>query len=97
LRPRLLGSIGPLPKPIHLIMGRAYEDNATRQLALDFGWVPVVLPDLVDLGHDKHRILSASHAPLMEYQWNIKLHDKHLPGTKQLSQILRYSLPRAIY
>jgi transposase len=40
----LLGSIGPLPAPLHLIMDRAYEDNETRQLALDFGWIPVVPP-----------------------------------------------------
>ena len=25
-------------------MDRAYEDNETRQLALDFGWIPVVPP-----------------------------------------------------
>ena len=25
-------------------MDRAYEDNATRQLALEFGWIPVVPP-----------------------------------------------------
>ena len=40
----LLGSIGPLPAPLHLIMDRAYEDNETRQLALDFGFIPVVPP-----------------------------------------------------
>jgi transposase len=39
-----LGAIGPLPAPLHLIMDRAYEDNETRQLALDFGWVAVVPP-----------------------------------------------------
>jgi transposase len=39
-----LGSIGPLPEPLHLIMDRAYEDNETRQLALDFGWIAVVPP-----------------------------------------------------
>ncbi len=37
----LLGGIGPLPAPLHLIMDRAYEDNETRQLALDFGFIPV--------------------------------------------------------
>lgn len=41
---QLLGSIGPLPAPLHLIMDRAYEDNETRQLALDFGFSPVVPP-----------------------------------------------------
>ena len=40
----LLGGLGPLPAPLYLIMDRAYEDNATRQLALEFGWIPVVPP-----------------------------------------------------
>ena len=40
----LLGGIGPLPAPVHLIMDRAYEDNKTLQLALDFGFLPVVPP-----------------------------------------------------
>ena len=40
----LLGGIGPLPAPLHLIMDRAYEDNQTLQLALDFGYLPVVPP-----------------------------------------------------
>ena len=40
----LLGSFGPLPAPLHLIMDGAYEDNETRQLALDFGFIPVVPP-----------------------------------------------------
>ncbi len=40
----LLGGIGPLPAPLHLILDRAYEDNETRQLALDFGFIPVVPP-----------------------------------------------------
>ena len=40
----LLGGIGPLPAPLYLIMDRAYEDNATRQLALALGWIPVVPP-----------------------------------------------------
>jgi transposase len=39
-----LGGIGPLPVPLPLIMDRAYEDQATRQLALDFGFIPVVPP-----------------------------------------------------
>ena len=41
---KLLGGIGPLPAPLHRIMDRAYEDNATLQLALDFGFIPVVPP-----------------------------------------------------
>jgi transposase len=40
----LLGGLGPLPAPLHLIMDRAYEDGETRQLALDFGFIPVVPP-----------------------------------------------------
>jgi transposase len=40
----LLGALGPLPAPLHLIMDRAYEDSETRQLALDFGFLPVVPP-----------------------------------------------------
>ena len=40
----LWGGIGPLPAPLHLIMDKAYEDNETRQLALDFGIIPVVSP-----------------------------------------------------
>ena len=52
----LLGGIGPLPAPLYLIMDRAYEDNATRQLALDLGWIPVVPPKshrLVPWPYDK--------------------------------------------
>jgi transposase len=41
---KLLGGIGPLPAPVHLLMDRAYEDNETLQLALDFGFLPVVPP-----------------------------------------------------
>ena len=41
---QLLGGIGPLPAPLYLIMDRAYEDNKTLQLALDFGFLPVVPP-----------------------------------------------------
>jgi transposase len=33
-----------MPRPIHLLMDRAYEGNETRQLALDLGYVPVVPP-----------------------------------------------------
>jgi len=40
----LLGGIGPRPAPLYLLMERAYEDNATRQRALEFGWIPVVPP-----------------------------------------------------
>ena len=40
----LLGGLGPLPEPLPLLMDRAYEDDQTRQLALDLGWIPVVPP-----------------------------------------------------
>ena len=40
----LLGGIGPLPAPLHLLMDGAYDDNQTLQLALDFGFIPVVPP-----------------------------------------------------
>ena len=33
-----------MPRPIHLLMDRAYEGDETRQLALDLGFVPVVPP-----------------------------------------------------
>jgi transposase len=33
-----------MPRPIHLLMDRAYEGDATRQLAMDLGYVPVVPP-----------------------------------------------------
>ena len=29
---------------MHLLMDRAYEGNETRQLALDLGFIPVVVP-----------------------------------------------------
>jgi transposase len=40
----LLGGIGPLPAPLHLIMDGAYEDDKTLQLALEFGFIPVIPP-----------------------------------------------------
>ena len=40
----LLAGLGPLPEPIPLLMDSAYEDDQTRQLALDLGWIPVVPP-----------------------------------------------------
>ena len=40
----LLAGLGPLPEPLPLLMDGAYADNQTRQLALDFGWIPVVPP-----------------------------------------------------
>ena len=40
----LLAGLGPLPAPPPLLMDRAYEDDQTRQPALDFGWIPAVPP-----------------------------------------------------
>ena len=40
----LLGGLGPLPAPLYLILDQAYEDNTTLQLALDFGYLPVIPP-----------------------------------------------------
>ena len=42
---RLLNSLGPTSRPVHLMMDRAYEGNQTRQLALDLGFIPVVPPE----------------------------------------------------
>ena len=36
----MLQSLGAMPRPIHLLMDRAYEGDETRQLALDLGLVP---------------------------------------------------------
>jgi hypothetical protein len=41
---RLPQSLGPVSRPIHLLMDRAYAENETRQLALDPGLIPVVPP-----------------------------------------------------
>jgi transposase len=41
---KLLRSLGAVPRPIHLLMDRAYEGDESRQLALDLGFVPVVPP-----------------------------------------------------
>ncbi|MFC6839315.1 IS5 family transposase [Xanthomonas theicola] len=40
----LLEHLGPVERPIHVLLDRAYEGNETRQLALDLGFVPVVWP-----------------------------------------------------
>ena len=40
----LLEGLGKPAWPIHLVMDKAYEGNATRQLALDLGFIPVVPP-----------------------------------------------------
>lgn len=40
----LLEHLGPVKRPIALLMDCAYEGNETRQLALDLGFIPVVPP-----------------------------------------------------
>ena len=41
---KLLRELGEAKWPIHLLMDRAYEDDETRQLALDLNFIPVVPP-----------------------------------------------------
>lgn len=40
----LLEELGPMSEGLLLLMDRAYEGDATRQLMLDFGMIPVVPP-----------------------------------------------------
>ncbi|KKI34905.1 transposase, partial [Burkholderia vietnamiensis] len=40
----LFERLGPLNRPLHLLIDKAYEGNETRQLALDLGVVPAVPP-----------------------------------------------------
>lgn len=40
----LLASLGAPNRPLHLLMDSAYAGNETIQLALDFGYIPVVPP-----------------------------------------------------
>ena len=41
---KLLTRRGPQPEPAYLLMDRAYEGDATRQLAQELGYCPVVPP-----------------------------------------------------
>jgi transposase len=41
---KLLQRVGRMPRPIPRLMDRAYEGDATRQLAVDLGYLPVVPP-----------------------------------------------------
>ena len=41
---KLLRHLGKTPRPLHLLVDRAYEGDETRQLALDLGFIPVVPP-----------------------------------------------------
>ena len=40
----LISAWGKAPEPMPIIMDRAYEGDATRQLVLELGYVPVVPP-----------------------------------------------------
>ncbi|BFU93070.1 MAG: hypothetical protein NTAFB01_42570 [Nitrospira sp.] len=40
----MLHRLGSMPRPIPLVMDRAYEGDATRQLAVEFGYVSVAPP-----------------------------------------------------
>ncbi|OLH94513.1 transposase [Xanthomonas oryzae pv. oryzae] len=40
----LLERLGPVERPVHLLMDPALQVNEPRQLALDLGFVPVVPP-----------------------------------------------------
>ena len=40
----LLRNLPPLPEDLPVLMDGAYQDNQTRQLVLDLGWVPVFPP-----------------------------------------------------
>ena len=41
---KLLQRVGRMPRPVHRLMDRAYEGEATRQLAVEFGYGLVVPP-----------------------------------------------------
>ena len=41
---KLLQTLPPPRRTLHVIMDRAYEGNETRQLVLDLGFIPVVPP-----------------------------------------------------
>ena len=40
----LLRKMGPTSEPTYILMDRAYEGDATRQLTLELGFIPVVPP-----------------------------------------------------
>ncbi len=40
----LLRQLGPVDRPVHLLMDRAYEGDETRTLAFELGYIPVVPP-----------------------------------------------------
>lgn len=41
---KLLGTLGKTSREVYLLMDRAYEGNATRKLAVELGYIPVVPP-----------------------------------------------------
>ena len=52
----LLLSLGAVEDPVYLLMDRAYEGDATRALAVELGYIPVVPPKknrLVPWEYDK--------------------------------------------
>jgi len=40
----LLRQLGPVDRPVHLLMDRAYEGGKTQALAVELGYTPVVPP-----------------------------------------------------
>ena len=40
----LLQQLGPVDRPVYLLMDRAYEGDETRALALKLGYIPIVPP-----------------------------------------------------
>ena len=41
---KLLAALGHTSREVYLLMDKAYEGDATRQLAVDMGYIPVVPP-----------------------------------------------------
>jgi transposase len=41
---KLLGNMGKTSREVYLLVDRAYEGDATRKLAVDLGYIPVVPP-----------------------------------------------------
>jgi transposase len=48
---KLLHRVGRMPRLIHLLMDRAYEGDATRQLAMDVGMLLWCRPSKIDSRH----------------------------------------------
>jgi transposase len=41
---KLISSLGSTSREVYLLMDQAYEDNATRKLTLELGFLPIVPP-----------------------------------------------------